>query len=207
MEEIWKPIKGYESYYEVSSFGRVRSICRVVSNKWGSSTLRKSAILRPYCKKYPMVVLARDGKTKNCLIHRLVAEAFIPNPNHYPVVNHIDENKANNHVGNLEWCTQKYNINYGTSLKMRGATQSITRKGRHYSPKTEFKPGNISPSLLHRVMCVETGVLYDSVKEACKDCGLSRSSVLKSYKNNKTIKGFTFKFVPKAFAGEQNTGF
>lgn len=104
-EEIWYPIKGYESLYEVSDQGRVRSL------KFG-----KERILKPIrnTSGYLQVFLCKNGEKKTYRVHRLVAQTFIPNPHNLPEVNHKDENKENNSVHNLEWCTNKYNINYGT---------------------------------------------------------------------------------------------
>ena len=107
--EEWKPIPGYEGLYEVSNYGRVRSF------KWSSN----GKILSPGKdgSGYLFVTLCKDGKTKLRKIHRLVAEAFIPNPNNFPQVNHMDECKENNYFGNLEWCTHKYNLSYGTRTR------------------------------------------------------------------------------------------
>lgn len=117
MEEIWRPIKGYESLYEVSNLGRVKSLPRETNNQYG----KEERILKTEksIKGYVMVSLRKEGKSKLCSIHRLVAEAFIPNPNNLPCVNHIDEDKTNNRVSNLEWCTHKYNINYGSCIERR----------------------------------------------------------------------------------------
>lgn len=107
-EEIWCPIKGYESMYEVSDKGRVRSL------KFG-----KERILKPgrNPEGYLLVVLCKNGERKAYKVHRLVAKTFIPNPDNLPQVNHKDEDKTNNSVINLEWCDLKYNCNYGTRNK------------------------------------------------------------------------------------------
>ena len=104
-EEIWCPIRGYEGIYEVSDQGRVKSI------GYG-----KERILRPVRNNngYLLVGLRKNREQKWYLVHRLVAQAFIPNPDNLPQVNHKDENKTNNSVQNLEWCDRKYNCNYGT---------------------------------------------------------------------------------------------
>ena len=102
--KIWKEIKGYEGLYEISNDGFVKSL---VKNKILSFNYNG-------CKAYKQVQLFKDGKRHTKLIHRLVAEAFIPNPNNLPEVNHKDEDTFNNAVDNLEWCTSKYNANYGT---------------------------------------------------------------------------------------------
>lgn len=104
-EEIWCPIKGYEGIYEVSDKGRVRSL------KYGKERILKQ---RRDKDGYIQVDLYKNCDQKTCKVHRLVAQAFIPNPDNLPQVNHKDENKTNNSVQNLEWCDCKYNINYGT---------------------------------------------------------------------------------------------
>ena len=115
--EIWKPKKDYEGLYEVSNLGRVKSL--------NYRRTGKAELLKPYKTKdgYLKVLLYKDGKRKKILVHRLVAETFLPNPNNLPFINHKDENKTNNFVGtpendykdgNLEWCTREYNNNYGT---------------------------------------------------------------------------------------------
>ena len=113
-EEIWRPIVGYEGLYEVSSYGRVRSLDRYVKGK--SYRLHKGKVLSPgkNSRGYLSAVLSYNGKHKAITVHRLVAEAFLPNPDNLPEVNHKDEDKTNNRVENLEWCNHKYNMNYGT---------------------------------------------------------------------------------------------
>ncbi len=117
-EEFWKDIKGYEGLYQVSNFGRVKSI---KSSKRGRKPLNGGILAQSYCgiMKYPQVPLSKNGRHKNFSVHRLIAQAFIPNPMHFPIVNHIDENPQNNHVDNLEWCTQEYNCNHGRANKKR----------------------------------------------------------------------------------------
>lgn len=114
MEEIWKPIKDYEGCYEASNLGRIRSLDRWVSNGKGIR-LAKGKVLHPTPKhhNYLTVLLSKDGVKKRRHVHRLVAQAFIPNPDDLPQINHKDENPINNCVDNLEWCTAKYNNNYG----------------------------------------------------------------------------------------------
>lgn len=103
--EIWKDIKGYEGRYQISNEGRVKSLI-------GS----KEKILKPGLNfhGYEKVTLSKGNKVKAHLVHRLVAQAFIPNPNDYPCINHKDEMKFDNSVDNLEWCTYDYNNNYGS---------------------------------------------------------------------------------------------
>ena len=116
-KEIWRPIKGYENLYEISSRGRIKSVDRYVKGRYGNLRFQKGGIRKTTCNSrgYPAIALCKDGKYKMFNIHRLVAKAFIPNPDNLPEINHKDENKENNCVDNLEWCTRKYNMNYGTT--------------------------------------------------------------------------------------------
>lgn len=131
MEEIWKPVYGFEGFYEISNFGNVRGVDRYIKNRWGTLTLWKGRILklRTDDDGYLRVGLKKYGKNYSKGVHRLVGEAFIPNPNNLPQINHKDENKKNNFVfinpdgtvnfekSNLEWCTNEYNLNYGSRLE------------------------------------------------------------------------------------------
>ena len=119
MTEEWRPIEGYEGLYEVSSYGRVRSLDRYVKTCYGSYRLYKGKVLSPGKKSdgYLLINLSCNGKYNTIRVHRLVAQAFLPNPDNLPEVNHKDENKTNNSVENLEWCDRKYNMNFGTRIK------------------------------------------------------------------------------------------
>ena len=116
--EIWKDIEGYEGLYQVSNFGRVRSLDRYVEyigtnqthKKMNMKQFKKGKILVPMLHKNGYLFIALPKKQKS--IHRLVAEAFIPNPNNLPQVNHKDCNKQNNNFKNLEWCNQSYNTKH-----------------------------------------------------------------------------------------------
>ena len=119
-EEVWKDIEGYEGYYQISNMGRVKSLERTVWNKGRGCYITVSEKIRKGRDNgygYLYVGLSKDGKVKQCRINRLVSQAFIPNPNNLPEVNHKDENPKNNRVENLEWCDRSYNVNYGTRNK------------------------------------------------------------------------------------------
>ena len=121
MEEVWVPVVGYEGLYQVSDQGRVRSITRTrVDGRTYQGRILKLCEKQRY---YQVSLFKNDGFQK-LMVHRLVAEAFIPNPGNLPVVNHIDENKHNNAASNLEWCTQKENSNHGErNRKIRQAAK------------------------------------------------------------------------------------
>lgn len=120
MEEIWKDIEGYEGLYQVSNLGRVKSF--MAAPKTGNKSeyiMGQTLITGGYLTVYFCV----NGKRSKRQVHRLVAQAFIPNPSGLPFVNHKDENKTNNVVDNLEWCTSEYNANYGTSIQRARETR------------------------------------------------------------------------------------
>jgi hypothetical protein len=127
MIEQWKPIKGYEKYYEVSNTGRIRSLPKMVNGRWGKCIYngREVKVLTNKSHGYGQVSLVGDDGKKTFRFHRLVAEAFIENKESKPYINHIDCNKLNNHVDNLEWVTAKEN------------TQHLMKMGRSNPQKGE----------------------------------------------------------------------
>lgn len=172
--EIWLPVKDFEGLYEVSSCGRVRSLGNGIRNS-------KQGVLKPF-KKYDgyfLVGLHKNGKVKVYLIHRLVAETFIPNLFDYQQVNHIDENKTNNNVENLEWCDHKYNCNYGTRNKR--ISEKMTN-GKKSKPILQF---------------TKTGELvreYPSTREAGRN-GFHPGHIIDCCKGKqKYHKGFIWKY-------------
>ena len=131
-DEIWKDVVGFEGFYKVSNKGNVRSVARIDS----AGRKRRGITLKPANTKdgYFQVILCKNGATKSRLVHRLVLEAFVPNPNNYPEVNHRNEIKTNNYVENLEWCTREYNMNFGTATKRIG--QTLSKKVKAINVKT-----------------------------------------------------------------------
>lgn len=130
LTEVWRPVVGYEGYYSVSNLGNVRGEDRVIKHvrAKGGTCLYKGKMLKLKLRDdgYINVVLQRDGKKKTVMVHRLVAQAFIHNdkPDVKTKVNHKDEDKTNNQVSNLEWCTILYNNTYGTRIdKVREKTK------------------------------------------------------------------------------------
>lgn len=149
-DEIWRDVHGYEGLYKVSNKGNVRSVDRInhIGRKYSGRILKPS----PNTGGYLLVDLCKNGIRESKRVHRLVAEAFIPNSNNYPEVNHRDEVKTNNRVENLEWCTSRYNTNHGTLI------ERISKKVRAVN--------------------IETGevVTFNSTREAGRK-GYSHSSV------------------------------
>lgn len=168
MNEIWKSVVGYENLYEVSSFGRVRSVDRTTIGKTAFSDDSlyhfKGKILKQGNRKtsgmpYKQVVLYKNKEHKTVAVHRLVAETFIPNPDNLPQVNHKDENPSNNNVSNLEWCTCKYNVNYGTATDRRAL-------------KTRNNAYNQKP-----VICLNTNIVYRNSCEAERKTGIKANTI------------------------------
>lgn len=117
--EVWKDIKGYGGYYQVSNLGNVKSLDRYIKYPNGCEHFFKGKNIKFIKDKdgYNVVNLKKHQKGKFSRVNRLVAQAFIPNPNNYPIINHKDEIKSNNKIDNLEWCTYKYNSNYGHCIE------------------------------------------------------------------------------------------
>ena len=122
MQEIWKDIIGYEGLYQVSNLGRVRRLSKIITDVSQGGVRKRLFEGRILSQSfvgcgYKSVMLSMNGCVKRYNVHRLVAQAFIPNLNDLPEINHLDEDKTNNCVDNLEWCTAKYNSNYGDRNK------------------------------------------------------------------------------------------
>lgn len=146
--EIWKPIFGFEGWYEVSNFGRVKSLSRKCKSIHGERIVPERIMkFDKTADGYYQVHLSKNGERVRFKVHRLVAMAFIPNPLNLPQINHKDCNPANNCVWNLEWCDQTYNNNYGERNKKAG--RALTNH----------------PSFSKQVMCVETNITYPSTHE------------------------------------------
>ena len=178
--EEWKWIDGYENYYQVSNFGRIKSVDREVFYKDGRKAIHKGGPVainkRP--NGYLKANLYKDGGMKNVTVHRLVAEAFIENPNNYPEINHRDEVKSNNHVENLEWCTSKYNSNYGTAKERWATKQSIPVKGVHKETGEEIY-----------LKSMTEGALYGFDQRAISDVCAGKYQKHRGYSFRKIGKG------------------
>ena len=166
MTEIWRDIEGYEGLYQISNKGRVKRLL-------GPS----ERILRPWDNGYGYMIigLCKNGIRKRIKVHRLVAIAFIPNPDNKPQVNHKDENKKNNCVENLEWMTCRDNINYGTR------TERTSRKLLQYSKSGEFIREWPSALKIERVL----GINNANIIQCCKGKRKSSGGFVWKYKEEK----------------------
>ncbi len=141
--ETWRPVRDFEDLYEVSNLARVRSLDRTIErvSKQGNpfTIVMRGRIIKQRkngTNNYLFVALYDGDRVRIALVHRLVAEAFIPNPDNLPEVNHKDEDKTNNMPSNLEWCDHKYNMQFGTGLQRRAKNQGkqieqLTMAGQH----------------------------------------------------------------------------
>ena len=164
MKEIWKDIKDYEGLYQVSNLGRVK---RITTGR----------VLKPlkHANGYLMVKLSKNSIVYTKTTHRLVAEAFIPNPEHKSEINHIDENKTNNNVSNLEWMTRKENINHGTRTERMSKTQSI-------------------PIIATNIKTGESKEFYGA-RACARQLGLTHGNITSVLKGRyKQTGGYTFKY-------------
>ena len=160
--EVWKPVPDYEGLYEVSNLGRVRSL-------YNGYRILKQAI---GTRGYKNVCLCRKGTQKLANVHRLVALCFVPNPQNLPCVNHKDENKQNNEVSNLEWCSYYYNNVYGSRLTKSALKQSLP------------------------VRCIETDTIYSSAYSAQRETGIKQSGICQCcHHKRKSAGGFHWEFV------------
>jgi hypothetical protein len=181
--EIWLPITGYDDY-EISNKGRVKSLSREKRNRQGK-WIRKEVILKPGMNRlgYFMVSLYKDKKAKSKKLHRLIAEAFIPNPNNLPCVNHIDENKENNDIDNLEWCTYSYNLMYSGNCSKGGMANANNSKNveRFTKWNKENKGWLIGSNASKKpVLQILNGVIimeYSSAKDANTITGINASHI------------------------------
>lgn len=192
MEEIWKDIEGYEGLYQVSNIGRVKSLEKYVKTGGGYGLhFLSERILKQGkgSRGYLQVRLGNGKKQKMFAVHRLVAQAFIPNPDSLPQVNHKDENKENNCVDNLEWCSSKYNCNYGSRNCKIGSTQkeSGIQRNNKYTSKEVYQ------YTLDGIF-VNT---YPSMHEAARQTGLDNSAISKVCRGKiKYTGGFIWSYTP-----------
>ena len=174
MKEIWKDIEGYEGDYQVSNLGRIKSF----KNK-------KEIIMKPGATRggYLGIILRKNKKSKPFKVHRLVAMAFIPNPNNYPEVNHKDENKTNNCADKLEWCTKHYNLFYGDRLNKERTERILIEVEKEKVPVCQYDlNGNF----------IKT---FNSIRDAAREIGKGKDISSGIVRCCKGISAHCYKFV------------
>lgn len=187
----WRPVKDYEGLYEVSNLGQVRSL-----NYKGNGYIRELKT-HPNNRGYLTLLLTKDSTSSRKLVHRLVAEAFIPNPENKLEVNHIDGNKANNSVNNLEWATRQENnvhaLNTGLRTALAGKHASFY--GKRHTEQTRKKMSQNSV-YSKRIRCIETGDIYKSIQEASNITGVNRNSISAVCRGKyKTAGGYRWEYI------------
>ena len=172
MQEIWVPVKNYEQFYQISNLGRIRSFHKK-KNTESFYILNPTLINSGY---YNVTLYSPQAGRHKMLVHRLVAETFIPNPDNLPCVNHKDENKLNNSADNLEWCTYAYNNAYGTA-KIR-SIEKISKPIKQFT----FQGAWIAT--------------YQSASVASKLLGFSKSDILSCcHKKSEQAHGYKWEFI------------
>lgn len=185
-KEIWKDIVGYEGLYQVSNLGRVKSLKRKVYAGRGKMRWQYEKILsnkKENGNGYKIVNLFKNGKGKNKYIHRLVAESFLENQNNLPQINHKDENKSNNCVNNLEYCTCQYNCTYNNLHIRRGL------KSRNNKMSKKIYQLNENNKILKE---------YPSISEASRQVNVSFQAISDCLNGKqKHSAGYKWKYVEK----------
>ena len=179
MKEVWKDIKGYEGKYQISNQGRVKSL--IFSNR--QATFKKERILKQRDNtNYYQVSLSKNNVVKQYLIHRLVAEAFIENPDNLPCVNHKDGNKKNNNINNLEWCNYSYNTKHSYNIGL----QRVPKGENHWSygkpskKRKKIKQYDLKENLIK---------IWSYANEIEKELGINANNIRNCCRGNRPAAG------------------
>lgn len=182
MIEVWKDIKNYENLYQISNLGNIKNI-------------KKNKLIKPFISKstkYLQIDLCKYGIKKRYSIHSLVCNAFISNPNNYKYINHKDENKLNNNANNLEWCTQKYNCNYGSRNQKIGEK---SRQRKHTKEAKEKISNALSKTILQYGKDNNFVKEWKNAYEVKRELNISNSSINECCnKKRKTAGGYIWKY-------------
>lgn len=205
-KEVWKDIEGYEGLYQVSNIGRVRSLDKEIKTYNGGSYINKGKIINGSIAKsegYLRVTLVKDRKNTIKKIHRLVAEAFIPNPENKPCVDHINTIRDDNRVENLRWVTYEENMN--NPLTKQKISKINTGEGNPFYGKkhTEESLKKISesgkgriPTNRKKIICVELNRVFDSIAEAGRELNIGSQNICKVLKGERnTCGGYHWEYI------------
>lgn len=194
--ETWKSIAGYEGLYEVSNRGQVRSVVRTSKRNGNTTKTVQSTVLRiqQQSNGYLKVSLCKDGKARDFRVHRLVASAFIPNPDNLPEVNHLNEDKSDNRVENLCWSSHRDNIMHGTQLK-----RGVANRNQRGELNGMFgRKGALSPVAKRVIQSDSNGKVvaeYSSIREAAKAIGRTPGSITNAIVGRTSnCAGYTWKY-------------
>lgn len=175
----WRPVVGLEDYADVSNDGQIRTHERYFINRWGQKVTVQSVVLKQRVNKcgYMFCNFKKDGKTCTVRVHRAVAMAFVPNPDHKPQVDHIDGDKTNNNVSNLRWCTAKENIEYAIELGLRDeAIEDFKNRRKTIEFAEAVKKGKSKITYCYNENR-DLVKIYESVGDAAKEFGCNYNTI------------------------------
>jgi len=187
--EVWKAIEGYEGYYEISNLGRVKSLKRQVKTAVGYRTVTERILIYQLSYGYPRVVLRRENTDKSFVIHRLIALAFIPNPNSFPIINHINGVRNDYRIENLEWCTYSHNTKHAFETGLHDINP-IIKMGKENAIKMRIKVRQLKKKTKESIK------IYDSISDASLQTDIPISNIVEVCKGRrKSAGGYSWEYV------------
>jgi hypothetical protein len=190
--EVWRDVVGYEGLYQVSSVGRVKSLSSPITSANGDVRIKNERIMKQILNAYgyPQLTLHKNGHSKLCRTHRLVAQAFIPNPNNLPVVDHINAIRNDNRVENLRWVTTAENVQHAIELG-NGSYKKLVEIGRtEEAQRRRLKA-------VSRPVIRSDGKVYPSQTAAAHDLGFTNGNPIRRVASGlqQSCKGYTFRYL------------